>query len=112
MRHARRAVRHARSDRNNLDVRLVIRNAISDLFETTQRREISDRIRENRFALERHARRNRRHVLLRDARVDELIGMFFSKAVEHAEAEIARQQKNVPIRRSQPVESIDERIPH
>ena len=55
----------------------MIRAIVSDLFDTAKRRKVSNRICINDLALHSKSRRNRRHILFRDTRVDNLVGQLF-----------------------------------
>ena len=112
MAHAERAVDEAAADTHDLDVGIVIRTVVADLFQTAQRRKVADRIGKDRLARERHAGGDRSHILLGNAGIQKLIREAFPKRFEHAETEIARDELDVRIRLGQRHQRFDKGISH
>src|SRR6266516_1943228 len=112
MRHTEIAVGETASNRNDLDVRPVVADVVANLFEAAQRAEVADRVGEDDLAGKGHARREADHVLLRHARVDELVGMLVRELFDHREAEVADHQAHAVVLRGEIVQRLDERGPH
>ena len=85
---------------------------VADLFQTAQRRKISDRIGEHGLALERHTCGDSRHTLLGDSRVDELVGKRFPERAQNSETEVARDKSQVFIFFSEVDKLADHGISH
>jgi len=74
MRETNWPVAHASANTDDLHVGAVVANVVADLFQAAQGGETADRVGKNRVALERKAGSQARHVLLRDAHIEELPG--------------------------------------
>jgi hypothetical protein len=98
MRYAKLAVAKSRSHRNDFYVCIVITSIITDLLETSQCGEISDRIDEDDLPGESQTSGDTNHVLFGDPYVEKLLWMAFSKGIEHLEAKVGCDEEYVPIR--------------
>ena len=90
----------------------MVANVVADLFQAAQGGETADRVGENRVALERKAGSQARHVLLRDAHIEELPGESVDVLVEDRKTQVAGQQDNFRVLRDQFREGADESVSH
>ena len=67
-----RTVAHSAADGDNLNIRIVVANVVSDLLQTAKGREIPYRVSEDSPALKCYTRGEASHILLRNAGVKKL----------------------------------------
>ena len=97
MAHAQRTVDEAAADTDDVHVCAVVGAVIADLLDAAQSGEIADGVGKNSLTLQGHARRHGGHVLLSDARIQELIGYGLPEGAQHAEAQVAGDQLHISI---------------
>jgi hypothetical protein len=90
----------------------VIANAVTNLFEASQCREVRDGVGEDCKAFHSEPGGQTRHVLLRDTDVQILAGKALGEIRKDAEAEVASEEHHTPISGSNLCEGLNERVSH
>jgi hypothetical protein len=106
------AVAHATADANDLHVRAVVADVVSDLLQAAQCREVADGIGKNRVALQRKAGSQARHVLLGDADVKKLPGEAGPVPVEDLKAQVASQEEEFRVLWREFGQGVNESVSH
>ena len=112
MRDAQVAVREAAAHGHDLHVGAVVADVVADLLETAQGREVADGVGEHDLAGKGHAGGQADHVLLRDAGVDELVGVLALELLDDGVAEVADHEAHASVLARELIERLDERGPH
>src|ERR1700751_3730992 len=97
VRHSKRAVSKSTANSHDFYIGFVIANIIAHLLQTTQRREICNRVGENNFAAQGHAGGDSSHVLLGHARVQIALWKSFGKGFYDTKTQIPHNKMNTLI---------------
>ena len=95
MGHALTAVGIACSDRDDAYITLIIGDVVTDLFDATERGEITDGIAIDDPAVHGQTSGNAGHVLFSDANIDKAVGKRVGKRFDDMIAQVTDQQKDV-----------------
>jgi hypothetical protein len=88
------SISHAGPDSHDSHRKIVITHIIANLFQTSQRGKISDRIGKNMKAFRGHPGGHPGHILFGDARIQESIRKLGLKGLNHGIAKISHHQKD------------------
>ena len=95
MGHALTAVGIACSDRDDAYIALIIGDVVTDLFDATERGEITDGIAIDNPTVHRQTGGNAGHVLFGDANIDKTVGKRVGKGFDDMVAQVTDQQEDV-----------------
>lgn len=110
--HPKGAIDKPASYTHNFYICFVVGAVISDLLQAPQRGEIADAVDKHRLPLQRHPRRQGRHVLLCDPRIGELVRQLLPEGLQDPKTQVPCHQFNVFIFFCQAYQRPYKSIPH